>query len=324
MLPSFEKTEKKKEQALEVLYDYRRRFPRLAEIDERLTALQMDPTANVGLEMEKLISERENFLRKKKIPPDFDQPQYDCLLCQDSGYIEEVDEEATARYNYPVTRRRKCHCLLAAEQQERMLSLFTSARLTPEMKRQTFATFKTEYYSDIDIKNGFTHRKIMEHNKAIAEEFTRDIIAKGQKFRGLYLQGDPGVGKTHLCSAIANELLERNIPVLYLPFVDFLYHLRSTFNDSSLSLEDMLAVAKEAEILILDDLGAENVSEFSQEVLFSILNARMAEPTTRLVLSGNYRLEDLYEIYHPRIVSRIKALTTVLDCVGEDMRGRRV
>ncbi|MFP4456789.1 MAG: ATP-binding protein [Clostridia bacterium] len=320
MLPSFAKHEKKREEALKRVQKLSSKYPELAEVNKEIEKLTRDLNNFDIKELQSLIKKKENLFKKYKIPQNIEKPKYDCPYCEDTGYIELIDQEASKEYNYKIVRLEKCGCLIDAEKQHRLNRLFKTAQLTKTMHRQTFDNFKLEYYSNIAMKNGYTYRQIMKYNRDIAKEFADDIIGNNNEQKGLFLQGKPGVGKTFLCSAIANKLIKNQVPVLYLPFVDFLYQLRDTFGSSDEKMDELIGAAKTVDVLILDDLGSENISDFSQEILFTLLNARTLVENKPVVLSSNYSIEDLEDVYHPRIASRIKMLTTILDCVGDDIR----
>jgi DNA replication protein DnaC len=113
--------------------------------------------------------------------------------------------------------------------------------------------------------------------------------------------GNYGVGKTHLASAIANELLKQNYRVLFAVVPDLLDHLRSTFGPSSeVQYDQRFELIRDAAVLILDDLGTENTTPWAREKLFQIINHRYngRMPT---VITSNRRPEEI----EPRIFSRM-------------------
>lgn len=117
----------------------------------------------------------------------------------------------------------------------------------------------------------------------------------------LLLEGTYGCGKTHLAAAVGNARLAKGEVVLFITTPDLLDHLRSTFGPSSeTGYDETFDRIRNAPLLILDDLGAENASEWAQEKLFQLLNHRYSRnlPT---VITTNIDLDTL----DPRIRSRL-------------------
>lgn len=91
----------------------------------------------------------------------------------------------------------------------------------------------------------------------------------------LLLEGSYGCGKTHLAAAIGNERLAKGDMVLFITVPDLLDHLRSTYGPTSeMGYDEMFDRIRGAQLLILDDLGAENPSQWAGEKLFQLLNYR--------------------------------------------------
>ncbi|HET8844054.1 MAG TPA: ATP-binding protein, partial [Ktedonobacteraceae bacterium] len=91
----------------------------------------------------------------------------------------------------------------------------------------------------------------------------------------LLLIGPNGCGKTHLAAAIANQCLEAGAVVLFATVPDLLDHLRAAFAPDSNEIYDQLfARMREAEVLVLDDLGTQQSSPWANEKLFQLLNYR--------------------------------------------------
>ena len=110
--------------------------------------------------------------------------------------------------------------------------------------------------------------------------------------RGLFLEGPPGVGKTHLAVAVLRQVVAtRGAKGLYYDTRDLLRVIRSTYNPVGRTTEiEVLRPVMTAELLVLDDLGAEKTSEWVEETLSLIVNTRYNErrPT---IFTSNYEAQ---------------------------------
>lgn len=117
----------------------------------------------------------------------------------------------------------------------------------------------------------------------------------------MLLTGITGCGKTHLASAIANELAESETPVLMLTVPNLLDRLRATFApDSPQTFSDMYSLVESVEVLVLDDLGAQSSTPWATEKLFQLLNERHVRELPTVVTTNL----SLWE-FEPRLQSRL-------------------
>ena len=112
----------------------------------------------------------------------------------------------------------------------------------------------------------------------------------GKKVKGLYLSGNFGSGKSYLVSAMINELIKDGKKGALVYYPNFLLSLKSSFGKD---FNEQFEYAKNADLLLFDDIGTENVTPWSRdEILASILQYRMEEglPT---FFTSNLTIEEL-------------------------------
>lgn len=134
--------------------------------------------------------------------------------------------------------------------------------------------------------------------KQQSQNYVDTFVGEDGRFRdtGLLLIGTPGVGKTHLAVAVLNELIQRyRVRGLFVDFTELIHEIQSTFSPRSADSKfDLLDPVMKAEVLVLDELGAQKPSEWVNDILYLILNTRYTKrlPT---IFTTNYRLELPYQ-----------------------------
>lgn len=190
-------------------------------------------------------------------------PEYQCYECHDTGWIDILDENGNRFV-------RKCACRLAREAEQRM----KDSGLGDALKEQTFESFRTD-------------TALQEHMKRVAGEYVVTLFDKwdDQRRPWFYVGGNPGSGKTHICTAICGEILRHNVGVKYMQWLSDSRRLKYA-NDAQV-YEDALDDYINPTVLYIDDLlkqkYAENpvFTEADIKIAFTILNARylMNKPT---------------------------------------------
>lgn len=179
------------------------------------------------------------------------------------------------------------------------------AGITPHLSKQTFQKFDLSFYDGMNrCKNGLTYRENAEKVQNEAKAFVNDII-EGKNPSGMMFQGSVGGGKTFLAASCANELIDHGQEIKFIVVPDFLDALRESFQESSpLSEGELMSEVKNTPILILDDLGAHNYTDWSIKTIFAILNYRVnyEKPT---IVTTNLEWENIEELLGSRIVSRL-------------------
>ncbi|TGE32471.1 ATP-binding protein [Desulfosporosinus sp. Sb-LF] len=207
-----------------------------------------------------------------------------CPTCQDHGILLDGDVA------YP------CNCMLT----KKLENQFRHARISRELMNCRFETFRFNYYSP--EKEDKTHYEGAARALDAAKSFVKECQRTPHGL-GILYTGPVGSGKTYLAASIANELMESELKVLFLVVPDLLDELRATYK-SEVNEIDLLDTARTIPILILDDLGAHNYTDWTRNRIYSIINYRMNEqlPT---VITSNLSLDEMEDYIGVRTTSRI-------------------
>ena len=136
---------------------------------------------------------------------------------------------------------------------------------------------------------------------------------------GLFLCGSIGTGKTHAAIVLSNELIDRYFTrVLFIKSADAIAKIRGSFDDSSKD-KGLVDRMINTELLIIDDFGIENRTDFLVETFYRIIDARYSQKRPTIITS-NQSLKDLSSRYIPQIASRIKEMCASIKFGGEDRR----
>ena len=133
----------------------------------------------------------------------------------------------------------------------------------------------------------------------------------------LLFYGNPGSGKTYLSYCISKALLDTGNLVIYKTSEELIKILRDIrFNKADPSLENLLF---QCDLLIIDDLGAEHLNEFSITELFNIINKRILM-NKKMLISTNLTLPAITKNYSERIASRLLGDFKLCKFYSEDIR----
>lgn len=289
------------------------KIPRLLEIEtelDRFGIRMLNLLANgecdenrvvsgIMAENKEYVKERERLLSVHGFPTDFLDVKPVCPRCEDSGF----------------DGGRLCECV----KREITAIALKEANLSEALAGQTFENFNLGYYSDEYVEEyGCSPRENMR-------SILRECMAYADNFEttqeNLLLCGGCGLGKTFLSSAVANRLLEKGIDVLYVscnalfPILEDMHFGREV----SERAEYVVKKLNECELLILDDLGSEFVTQFTSAELFRIINNRLINGR-KMIISTNLNRNMLAKTYNDRIASRIAGGFSMLEFLGEDIR----
>jgi DNA replication protein DnaC len=179
---------------------------------------------------------------------------------------------------------RRCSC------QEASLGarLYEASGIPPQYRGRVLASFDTQH-PDKGARVQLV--QALAESRAYVEGFLR---ADGRfAENGLIFVGPAGVGKTHLAAAVAGELIDRyKVRCRFVEFTALVHQIQATFSvEGGGSKSEILAPIIEAELLVLDELGAQKPTAWVQDLLYLIINSRYTErrPT---IFTTNFRLDE--------------------------------
>lgn len=145
--------------------------------------------------------------------------------------------------------------------------------------------------------------------------------------RKILLAGSVGTGKTHLAYAATKAITDKGYIALFVTVTELLESIRSTFDDKQITQAKAKEIYKTADLLVLDDIGAEYIREnnsgesWAAEVVLDLINARTDKPTIFTTNLSDSELKDHYgPVQGARIVSRMKKHCRFVELTGDDRR----
>lgn len=246
-------------------------------------------------EVKELLLQKQKYLAKIGKANGFLEPVYTCPSCKDTGK----------------SAGKICQCVQNEIKRLRREEIHQSGALS----LCRFETFKLDYYPEkMQDGNLATHPRrtmaaILQDCKDWAAEF-------GPRSPSLYMFGYSGLGKTHLALAIAAEVLENGHDVVYVSAQSAFSALVHTSREEG---EELFLSMLEAELLVLDDLGTENVTPYLRARLYELVNGRMGKRPT--IYTSNICKHDILEgRYDEKIASRLLGDCQIMRFWGRDIR----
>lgn len=284
-----------------------RRIPALRDIDARLTALVGQyaaavmgggrPVEDIRRESLDLQGKRAELLAEAGWPLDWLDGAWDCPKCRDTGYVE----------------GRACDCLMKLYEEQRSKDLSALLKLGNE----SFETFDlTLYDSEPDPETGVSPREQMREVFGFCRDYA-DSFGPGSV--NLLFRGGTGLGKTFLSACIARVVSQKGFSVVYETTVEALSAYEDQKFRGSEAAEQTIKKLLSCDLLILDDLGTEMVTDFTRTALYSLVNARLLSGK-KTVISTNLTYEEMERLYTPQICSRLRGEYQDLPFVGRDIR----
>ncbi len=242
------------------------------------------------------------FIRHNKIFMWSQEPER-CTCPQAVEYWEQHDREEAEKKALEERRKKE------AAIQERITKLIKNSGMRGRFQNRTFDRWQmTEQ-----------NRRAFSTCKRYADAFGLMQPGKDDQGRakppekernGLFLIGGYGTGKTHLAAAIANQLLQTGTPVICMTMIDLLAKIRETYDRNDATEAQVMRLYADVPLLIIDDLGSEQPTEWGSTMIFSIINARY-EAYMPTIVTSNCGADELVQRMTPRDATDRNAQKTV-------------
>lgn len=252
-----------------------------------------------------VVNEKKLLLKKLNLPEDYLSPNFDCKLCNDTGYIN----------------NELCSCI-----KQKVYNIEYNRANIGNLDNENFDKFNFDVYSDIPDSKTYNSKISPKENIQKIVDISRNFINNFDSplEKNLMFLGPTGLGKTFLSNCIAKEILDSGRTVLYQTAPVMLDSIISDkFNNTSSSLmQNILRV----DLLIIDDLGTEPMNSMKFTELFTIINTRLlnqSKKITKTIISTNLDLKGILNFYDERIASRIFGNYTMCRFFGDDIRFKK-
>ncbi len=212
-------------------------------------------------------------------------------------------------------RKPPCLCRCAVEARER----------EEEKRRQREFAEKVSRYRSM----GFPESEMANWNFSADDGSNPQMVTAMQNYvqhfetfrkqgKGLLLFGDVGTGKTFLAACVANALIDKGVPCLVTNFARIANTVQGLFEGKQEYYDSL----NKFPLLVLDDLSAERKTEYMQEIVFNVIDARYRAKLPLIVTTNLTRqeLQNPADITYQRIYSRLFEMCTPIEVAGADRR----
>jgi len=291
------------------------RIPAVMEVEAEMTrlmvcvaaeALKKGADAGVAVSAAKekcevLLKKRAELLKAGGYPEDYIDEIFDCPSCGDTGYV----------------LGKPCSCLKALYRAETVEELSSMLNING----QCFENFDIRYYDNSpNCDGGKSPCQTMGNILNLCKDYSADF---GRNSVNLLFRGGTGLGKTFLSASIAKVVSEKGCSVVYDTAVSVMeaFELQKfdRGGDSSAEVSSRVRRYMDCDLLILDDLGTEMTTSFTQSALYTLVNGRLIKGG-KTIITTNLSEDEIRRRYTPQIVSRLEGEYLILNFAGKDIR----
>lgn len=281
------------------------KYPEIMEIENTVQKISLklplaiirgvsEPEIQAYKDEIKMLRDRRNqMLAERNLPNNYLNPWYKCNKCQDSG-----------TYKY-----KRCECY-----REKLISLYyEKSDIKMLLEKNNFDKFDLSLFSNKkSVDNKYSDKANMEN---IVQYITEIYLPNfGKTDTNLLFYGNSGTGKTFMSCCIAKALLDVGFFIVYKTSDELIRALRDIKFNNNYELEDLLV---NCDLLIIDDLGAEQITDFATTELYNLINKKILL-NKKMLISTNLNLVGLVKMYSERISSRLTGNFKMLKFHSED------
>ena len=309
ILKIYDKLREDEARALKIRKDeISQKYPEIIKLDNKIQKLSLQMAVSVlkSDDSEKVVGKFKEDITDLRIrkcemlvergyDPEYLNLYYNCKRCKDTGFIGNI----------------KCNCY-----KRKLIELYyKNSELENTIKFNNFDNFDLSLFSSHRLgEEKFSPRKNMENN---LEYILKDYLPNFSKLStNLLFYGNPGSGKTYLSYCISKAILDMGYLVVYKTSDELIKNLRDIRFNNDFTLESLIL---ECDLLIIDDLGAEHLNEFSITELFNVINKRILT-NKKMLISTNLTLPGITKQYSERIASRLIGEFKLCKFYSEDIR----
>lgn len=267
----------------EFMQELAKRTPRqLLTPDQQLDKMFRSSTYLKAFQQENPALTREDYLRSLSSIYTAVKEQYWCERCPGLGecpnLVKGHSTQLELAHHNIVSSITPCSKQLSHEEELRRRRLMRSYYVSEETMNASFEglVIDSGNLSTVDAAIQFCEK-----------------VGTGERVKGLYLHGPFGVGKSYIMGAIGRELSERNVASLLVYVPDFIREMKDSISDQSYA--GKLELLKEVPVLILDDIGAENLTPWVRDEILGVILNQRANNHLPTLFTSNYSLDELQE-----------------------------
>ena len=268
-----------------------------------------------------------NFQNKRDVMIWFGEPDR-CTCKKATAYWEEVDAKKEAD-RIEQERREK-----DSRMQARVNKLFKDSGIRGRFRNRTFDKFTVNKENRIAYTAAKKYADTF-HDRLPHKDERGVVMPPTIERNGLLMIGSYGTGKTHLTAAIANQLMQTGIPVIAMTMIDLLARIKQSYDDTDrVSEAEVIKIYEDIPLLVIDDIGSEQPTEWGVTRIYTIINARY-EAYMPTIITTNYGTPELIQRMTPsgygkggdshnaeKTIDRLMEMCECVEMFWESWRGK--